>query len=1072
MMPPPRLRSLFRVCAPLAVVILLAAPRPGLGQPAPADTPTPATALRPEVLGELSWDTSLGALARGWPGLLALRGPARVTVVLQQQGTAVVQVVTLEAPAVRLGDQELGRLRVRLERRPGLPTATLRLDLHGPLAERIEALFEATLEVDVVSGAVAFEGGPLRLRLAAQGVDLEVLSRLWPGLGLVGRADLTADLDGDAATPVGRGLLQVSGLGWRGTALGPLRVAWVHRDHKSGATVTVGDADAPLLAAETVLPLRLDVGRRELSWLDGQPVDVKLTLKGLDAARLRPLWRLPPGSGLLLDGHLRAEGPLRTLALDAAVAGELRGTAHEPLALTARLRAGSRKQTLEVTLGEAAGILRLETSGDLVKLRRRKQRADTVPVSGALTAGLPLEVLGPYLPASLYDPTGTLNAEVTLSGQLGQPSFDGFVRTAGAELTVLPLNVRLSPLDLDLRLRERTLKSETLHARTHGGTCSGSISATLVTAPAPATEAGGPFASFHLSGDGALTLQHFPVVQPGLPVGRANGEVKLRTSLGRAERRLQVLVQGGTVELSARELPEVRALPRRSDGTRDAVAGDGEREADASDVLRVLDLRLTAPVVVTGPDLEVALSGGWTVERQGGLATVQGALELLKGGRFALFDNPFVLERGEVRLPGGRLGADAREAVLGSRSAQVGLARAARSKTRPLEPVVSFVSQGVAVDTSVLVAVHGPAQRPELVLFSSPSLPEYQIMTLLITGRADAVDDRNGEVRRKVASLVDRFDNPSLSRQLYDRIGVDRLGLGFGSSVSQPILTVGKQVTRQLYVETVYHHNAPPTENEKEGHVEYHLNPSWTVDTTYGDAAQGSAGLFWRSDFGGPPPPQVGEDLQAFAAQLQLPEPDSDSDGLADPDDRCPAEPEDPDGFEDEDGCPEPDNDGDGVPDLRDGAPDRAETANGYLDDDGVPDSPPPAIVAVRTTLRPITFERNGADVPEGALPALDALGATLSTLPVAELRVVGHSDTRGAADANLQVSKQRGEQVAALLRRAGVDPERLVVEGMGAQQPLEHDEAPEAQARNRRVELFVTFEGAQPPPSAPPAQP
>ncbi len=51
---------------------------------------------------------------------------------------------------------------------------------------------------------------------------------------------------------------------------------------------------------------------------------------------------------------------------------------------------------------------------------------------------------------------------------------------------------------------------------------------------------------------------------------------------------------------------------------------------------------------------------------------------------------------------------------------------------------------------------------------------------------------------------------------------------------------------------------------------------------------------------------------------------DTDHDGLADDDDRCPTYPEDKDGFEDDDGCPEMDNDKDGVPDSVDACPTRA----------------------------------------------------------------------------------------------------------------------------------------------------
>jgi OmpA-OmpF porin, OOP family len=68
---------------------------------------------------------------------------------------------------------------------------------------------------------------------------------------------------------------------------------------------------------------------------------------------------------------------------------------------------------------------------------------------------------------------------------------------------------------------------------------------------------------------------------------------------------------------------------------------------------------------------------------------------------------------------------------------------------------------------------------------------------------------------------------------------------------------------------------------------------------------------------------------------------DRDGDGIPDDIDQCPNEPEDFDGYQDEDGCPDPDNDGDGIPDNLDKCPNEPETKNGYLDDDGCPDDVP-----------------------------------------------------------------------------------------------------------------------------------
>lgn len=122
-----------------------------------------------------------------------------------------------------------------------------------------------------------------------------------------------------------------------------------------------------------------------------------------------------------------------------------------------------------------------------------------------------------------------------------------------------------------------------------------------------------------------------------------------------------------------------------------------------------------------------------------------------------------------------------------------------------------------------------------------------------------------------------------------------------------------------------------------------------------------------------------------------LPPPDSDGDGLSDLQDRCPASPEDPDAFEDEDGCPEPDNDADGVADAADRCPDVAESANGVADEDGCPDLAEDsdkdgvADVADRCPFEPETVDglRDDDGCPESGLPAQVALAKLVGAAPL-----------------------------------------------------------------------------------------
>jgi outer membrane protein OmpA-like peptidoglycan-associated protein len=65
---------------------------------------------------------------------------------------------------------------------------------------------------------------------------------------------------------------------------------------------------------------------------------------------------------------------------------------------------------------------------------------------------------------------------------------------------------------------------------------------------------------------------------------------------------------------------------------------------------------------------------------------------------------------------------------------------------------------------------------------------------------------------------------------------------------------------------------------------------------------------------------------------------DNDDDGIKNADDACKDEPEDKDGFEDQNGCPDPDNDQDGINDVDDGCVDVAEDKDGDRDTDGCPE--------------------------------------------------------------------------------------------------------------------------------------
>jgi outer membrane protein OmpA-like peptidoglycan-associated protein len=230
------------------------------------------------------------------------------------------------------------------------------------------------------------------------------------------------------------------------------------------------------------------------------------------------------------------------------------------------------------------------------------------------------------------------------------------------------------------------------------------------------------------------------------------------------------------------------------------------------------------------------------------------------------------------------------------------------------------------------------------------------------------------------------------------------------------------------------------------------------------------------------------EDRDSFRDEDGCPDLDNDGDGVPDAADRCGAEAEDIDGDQDSDGCPDLDSDGDGVPDTADRCATAAEDADQFQDEDGCPDAdndadgvpdaedacPIEAGVSaekgcpvatsqvhveggvIRIDQR-IEFAQGGADLLAVSDAILDEIRSLLEKRP--DLRLVaieGHADGKGGAIFNQRLSEQRAQSVARWLAEHGITPSRLSAWGCGKSRPLEPETSPEAQQKNRRVELHV----------------
>lgn len=110
---------------------------------------------------------------------------------------------------------------------------------------------------------------------------------------------------------------------------------------------------------------------------------------------------------------------------------------------------------------------------------------------------------------------------------------------------------------------------------------------------------------------------------------------------------------------------------------------------------------------------------------------------------------------------------------------------------------------------------------------------------------------------------------------------------------------------------------------------------------------------------------------------------------------------------------------------------------------------------AGRISLYGIYFDFDHDAVKPDSKPTLDEIAKLLRNDPSLRLAVVGHTDAKGTADYNADLSRRRAANVvAALTRDYDVDPARLQSRGAGASEPVASNDTDEGRAKNRRVEL------------------
>ncbi|MBS1559252.1 MAG: OmpA family protein [Bacteroidetes bacterium] len=110
----------------------------------------------------------------------------------------------------------------------------------------------------------------------------------------------------------------------------------------------------------------------------------------------------------------------------------------------------------------------------------------------------------------------------------------------------------------------------------------------------------------------------------------------------------------------------------------------------------------------------------------------------------------------------------------------------------------------------------------------------------------------------------------------------------------------------------------------------------------------------------------------------------------------------------------------------------------------------------ISVKLKNILFQVSTTNLLAESYPELDSVYLFLKTNPNVQIELQGHTDNRGNADRDLELSQQRVNKIKNYLVTKGIRAQRIRGVGLGGTKPLAGNDTEEGRKLNRRVEFVI----------------
>lgn len=448
------------------------------------------------------------------------------------------------------------------------------------------------------------------------------------------------------------------------------------------------------------------------------------------------------------------------------------------------IRLGSGTVDISANLAALRASLKLDAqdrgsiSGDLTAQRAGYAVRD-MPLRASLKASTrELDFINIYVP-EVDRAAGKLLVDVALGGTLGQPTFGGVLQLADGELDLYPINLQLRKAAFQARVNDNRVDfSGSAQAADGKLDARGNLS----------WKDGNPQGAMQLTGNNLLMVN--------VPEARITASPDLKFS-----------IKGHQIDVTGTvTIPSARLLPADLTG---AVLSSSDEIIKGSQPVNPADRFLLSSTIhmVLGEHVNIdtfGLSGRITGEltvqtTPDGVSRGTGELNIADG-KYAALGRRLDVQRGRLIFGGGLLG----------------------------DPGVDLRAIKQFPDVVAGVNVRGTLRQPRMTFFSEPSLPQAQIVSLILAGGSlDSAQNGNGNGTARGELLAQ--GGAILAQQLGQRIGVDDVSIE-QDLTNETSLVLGKFLSPRLYVS----YGISLTEAINTIKMRYTLGDHWTIKTESG----------------------------------------------------------------------------------------------------------------------------------------------------------------------------------------------------------------------------------------------